>query len=108
MRGGGEFSVLDVYGDTLRFLLSETPLSNRPESAESADFTEAGSSQVSSPTAPSLDLSCCRGGGTGSRSDGGWSLGLPGDVEEEEDEDEDEMGLNQPKVVGGLLGWLKN
>lgn len=100
--------MLDVYGDTRLFLLSPTPPSNRPESAESADFTEGGSSQGSSPTAApvSLGLSCSRGGWRDSRSEGGCSLGLPGDVEEEEEEEE-ERGLNQLRLGPGLVGWLR-
>lgn len=90
-------------------MLSPTPPSNRPESAEAADFTEGGSSQGSSPTTStvSLALSCSRGDCRGSRSEGGCSLGLPGDVEEDEEEEEDDMGLNQPRLGPGLLGWLR-
>lgn len=83
--------------------------SNRPESAEAADFTEVGSSQGSSttPSTVSLGLSCSRGGCRGSRCEGGCSLGLPGDVEEDEEDEEDDMGLNQPRLGPGLLGWLR-
>lgn len=95
-RGGGEFSVLDVYGDTLLFL----PPSNRPESAESTDFTKGVSSQASS--AVSLGLSCSRGGCRDSRRVGACSLGLTGGVEDDEEEVEDDMGLNQPRPGAGL------
>lgn len=99
--------MLDVYGDTLLFL-SPTPPSNRPESADAADFTEGGSSHGSSPTASavSLGFSCSRGGCRDSRSEGGCSLGLPGDVEDDE-EDEEDIGLYQPRLGPGLLGWLR-
>lgn len=33
---------------------------------------------------------------------------MPGDMEDEDEEEDDDMGLNQPKLVGGLLGWLRN
>lgn len=83
--------------------------SNRPESAEAADFTEVASSQGSSPAAStaSLGLSCSRGGCRGSKSEGRCSLGLPGDVEDDEEDEEDDMGLNQPRLGLGLLGWLR-
>lgn len=83
------------------------PPSNRPESAESADFTEGASIQGSSPTTPalSLGLSCSSGICRGSRIEGGFNLGLPGDMDEdEEEEEEDEMGLYQPRLGLGLLG----
>lgn len=101
--------MLDVYGDTLLFLLSPTLPSNRPESAEAADFAEGGSSHGSSATAStlSLGLSCSRAGCRGSRSEGGCSLGLPGDVEDDEEDEEDDMGLNQPRLGPGLLRWLR-
>lgn len=79
--------------------------SNRPESAEAADFTEVGSSQASSPTtsAVSLGLSCSRAACRGSSSEVGCSLEWPGDVEEDEEGDEDDMGLNQLRLGPGLL-----
>lgn len=90
-------------------MLSPTLPSNRPESAESADFTEGGSSQGSSATTPteSLGFSCSRDDCSGSRSEGGCSLGLPGDTEEDEEEEEEDIGLNQPRLGPGLLEWLR-
>lgn len=88
-------------------MLSPTPPSNRPESTESADFTEGGSSQGSSTPTLSLALSCGSGGCRDSRSGGGCSLGWPGEVEDEDDEEDDDMGLYQPRLGPGLLGWLR-
>ena len=114
---GGEFSVLDAYGETRLFLLSAPPPSNSPESAESTDFTEWGSSQGSSPgspTPPSLAFSCGpgpRGRGSRRAEPEGGSREPPGDVEEEEleeaEEEEEDTGRNQPRLGVGLLWGLR-